>query len=211
VAPDLQARVLQYAHESSQDMLAAAVTTGLNHATMSPFEPQAEITCDLEDQSGYKDILSAGLPQRLKGMEEYMPPHMSAHTRHQEACHFQNSEHCHPGLHMLSDVAKELPEDAKLEDSVDMDILGLVPPTARAFDSVEAEVREQLGDLSRTKQDTIVRILEGNKLTVFETRDRPRLAPHHQWDLDITEVEGARPVSGWPYPVSPQHLPELNR
>jgi len=27
---------------------------------------------------------------------------------------------------------------------------------------------------------------------VFETRDMPRLAPHSQWDLDITEVEGAR-------------------
>ena len=50
---------------------------------------------------------------------------------------------------MLGDVAKELPEDAKLEDLVDMDIPGLVPPTTRGFDFVEAEVRAQLGDLSR--------------------------------------------------------------
>ena len=47
--------------------------------------------------------------------------------------------------------------------------------------------------------------------TVFATRDMPRLAPHRQWDLDITEVEGARPVAGRPYPVAPQYLPELNR
>jgi len=50
---------------------------------------------------------------------------------------------------MLGDVAKELPEDAELEDLVDMDIPDLVPPTTRAFDFVEAEVRAQLGDLSR--------------------------------------------------------------
>ena len=56
-----------------------------------------------------------------------------------------------------------------------------------------------------------MRILEGYKQTVFETRDMPRLAPHCQWDLDITKVEGTRPVAGQPYPVSPQHLPELNR
>jgi len=39
----------------------------------------------------------------------------------------------------------------------------------------------------------------------------PRLAPHRHWDLDITEMEGARPQAGRPYPVAPQHLPELNR
>jgi len=76
---------------------------------------------------------------------------------------------------------------------------------------VEAEVRAQLGDLSRNKQDAIVRILEGYEPTVFETRKMPHLAPHRQVDIDITEVEGARPVVGRPYSVSPQHLPELNR
>jgi len=39
----------------------------------------------------------------------------------------------------------------------------------------------------------------------------PCLAPHRQWDLDITEEEGARPVAARPYPVAPQHLPELTR
>jgi hypothetical protein len=151
VAPDLQACALQYAHESRQDMLAAAVTTGLRHAAMSPLKLQAEITYDLEDQSRYKDILSAGLPQRLDCMEKYMPQHTSAHTRRQEAHHFQNGEYCQPGLHMLGDVVKELPEDAEFEDLVDMDIPGLVPPNTRPFDFVEAEVRAQLGDLSLKK------------------------------------------------------------
>jgi len=61
------------------------------------------------------------------------------------------------------------------------------------------------------KQDAIVSLLETYKPSVFETRTMPRLAPHCQWDLDITEEEGARPVAARPYPVAPQHLPELNR
>jgi len=92
-----------------------------------------------------------------------------------------------------------------------MEIPGLVPPVARAFDFVEAEVRAQLGDLSKQKQVDIIRLLEDYEPTVFETRNMPRLAPHRQWDLDITEVEGAQPVAGRPCPVAPQHLPELNR
>ena len=39
----------------------------------------------------------------------------------------------------------------------------------------------------------------------------PRLAPHRHWNLDITEMEGARPQAGRSYPVASQHLPELNR
>jgi len=39
----------------------------------------------------------------------------------------------------------------------------------------------------------------------------PRLAPHRHWDLDITEMEGARPQACRPYPVAPQHLTKLNR
>jgi len=61
VAPDRQARAPQYAHESRQAMLAAAVNTGLCHATMSLFERQAEITYDLEDQSRYKNIPCLGV------------------------------------------------------------------------------------------------------------------------------------------------------
>jgi len=71
-------------------------------------------------------------------------------------------------------------------------------------------VRAQFGDLSKQKQADIIRLLEGYEPNVFETRDMPRLAPHRQWDLDITEVEGVRPVAGRPYPVAPQHLPKLN-
>jgi len=61
------------------------------------------------------------------------------------------------------------------------------------------------------KQDAIMSLLETCKPTVFKTRTIPRLAPHRQLDLDITEEEGARPVAARPYPVAPQHLPELNQ
>ena len=59
-------------------------------------------------------------------------------------------------------------------------------------------MRAQFGDLSKQKQADIIRLLEGYEPNVFETRDMPRLAPHRQCDLDITEVEGARPVAGRP-------------
>jgi len=143
VAPDSQARDLQHAHESRQDILAAAVTTGLHHATMSQFDRQAEITYAIDDQSRYQDILSAGLPQCLQDFDDLLPPHTSAHTRRMEARHYQNRGYRRPGLHMLGDVVKDLPEDSELEDLVDIDILGLVPPTSRTFDLVDAEVRER--------------------------------------------------------------------
>ena len=92
-----------------------------------------------------------------------------------------------------------------------MDISGLMAPGERSFDFVGAEVREQLSHLSRQKQDTNVGILGTYEPTVFETREMSRLAPHRHWDLDITEMESARPQAGCPYPVAPQHLPELNR
>jgi len=76
---------------------------------------------------------------------------------------------------------------------------------------VEAEVRDQLSHLSLEKLDAIVGILGGYEPTVFETRKMQRLAPPQHWDLDITEMEGARPQAGRPYLVAPQHLPELNR
>ena len=52
-------------------------------------------------------------------------------------------------------------------------------------------------------------LLRGHEDTVFETRTMPRIPPRRELDMDITETPGARPVSGRPYPVSPQHLPEL--
>jgi len=102
---------------------------------------------------------------------------------------------------MLGDVGKELPEDAALEGLVDIEIPGLVPPSARAFDFVEAEVQAQLGDLSQQKQADIIRVLEGYKPTVFDIWQMPLLALHRQWFLDITEVEGARLVAIWRSPV----------
>jgi len=43
---------------------------------------------------------------------------------------------------MIGDVGKKLPEDAELENLVDMDIPGLVAPGERSCDFVEAEVQE---------------------------------------------------------------------
>ena len=54
-------------------------------------------------------------------------------------------------------------------------------------------------------------LLRGYEDTVFETRTMPRMPPQRELDMDITETPGARPVSGRPFPVSPQHLPELER
>jgi len=79
---------------------------------------------------------------------------------------------------MIGDVAKELPEDAELENLVDMDIPGLVTPGERSFDFVEAKVRDQLSYLFLQKQDVIVGILGGYEPTIFETREMPRLAPN---------------------------------
>jgi len=60
------------------------------------------------------------------------------------------------------------------------------------------------------KQDAMASLLETYEPTVFETRTIPRLAPHRQWDLHITEEEGAQPMAARPYPVAPQHLPGLD-
>jgi len=50
--------------------------------------------------------------------------------------------------------------------------------------------------------DAIVHILEGHEPIVFKTRDMPRLAPHRQWDLDITDFPFALPVAGRHYPAT---------
>ena len=105
---------------------------------------------------------------------------------------------------------KELSEDEELNDYIDAELPGLINPTERSFDFVEAEVCTQLSHLSHMKQDAMASLLETHEPTVFETRTIPRLAPHRQWDLDITEEEGARPMAARPYPVAPQHLPGLN-
>ena len=43
-----------------------------------------------------------------------------------------------PGLHMLGDLAKQLPEDEELNDYIDAEIPGLRPPTERSFNFVIA-------------------------------------------------------------------------
>jgi len=113
---------------------------------------------------------------------------------------------------MLRDFGKELPEDTHLVDLLDPEISGLLtPPDRSSFDFVTSEVRAQLGHLSLQKQEDILTLLRGYKDTVFETLTMPRMPPRRELDIDITETPGARPVSGRPYPVSPQHLPELER
>jgi len=72
-------------------------------------------------------------------------------------------------------------------------------------------VRAQLGYLSSQKQKDILTLLRGYEDTVIKTRTMPQMPPRRELDMDITETPGARPVSGRPYPVSPQHLPELER
>jgi len=112
----------------------------------------------------------------------------------------------------LGDFGKELPEDTHLVDLLDPEIPGLsTPPDRSSFDFVTSEVRAQLGHLSFQKQEDILTLLWVYEDTVFETRTMPRMSPRRELDIDITETPGARPVSGRPYPVSPQHLPELDR
>jgi len=172
IAPDLQAKAHFHAQATQAAMLASTVTTGLRHATMSPADRQSEIMHEDIEQDQIQAIQTTPLDQRMLGQEDYMPPDTAAQTRRQEARHFQNGAFQHTtGLHMLMDVGKKLPEDEELEGLVDMEIPGLVPPVARAFDFVEAEVQAQLGDLSKQKQADIIRLLEGYEPTVFETRD----------------------------------------
>jgi len=113
---------------------------------------------------------------------------------------------------MLGDFGKELHEDTHLVDVFDPEIPGLsAPPDESSFDFVTSEVRAQLGHLSLQKQEDILTLLQGYEATVFETRTMPRMPPRRELDMDITETPGLRPVSGRPYPVSPQQLPELER
>jgi len=188
-----------------------AISTGMRHATMSAVDLQSEMVYIDNAKVCDKSVLSAPLDLRLFGMDDYLSPHTGARSRRQEARHFQTGEFRRLKVHMIGKVGKDLPEDVELKNLVDMDIPGLVVSGERSFEFVEAEVQEQLSHLSRLKQDTIVGILGTYKPTVFETREMPRLVPHCHWDLDITEMEGAHPQAGRPYPVSPQHLPELNR
>jgi len=137
---------------------------------------------------------------------------MGSRGRRLEARHFQPTVAGTPGPFMLGDFGKELPENTHLVDLLDPEIPGLsAPPDRASFDFVTSKVRAQLGHFSFQKQEVILTLLRGYEDTVFETRTMPRMPPRRKLDMDITETPGARPVSGRPYPVSPQHLPELER
>ena len=115
------------------------------------------------------------------------------------------------GLNSLSigrDPTRELPEDAELEAG---DIPGVETAPASSFQFVEREVRQHLSHLSADRIDSVLQRLRVFEDDVFETRTMPRLPPHRQLDLDITEVPGSKPIARRPYPVAPHHLPELDR
>ena len=60
----------------------------------------------------------------------------------QEARHVTPGMPRRPGLHMLGKFGKELPEDCKLNEILDLEIPGL--GGEHSFDFVESEVRAQL-------------------------------------------------------------------
>ena len=114
------------------------------------------------------------------------------------------------GLNSLSigrDPTRELPEDAELEAG---DIPGVETAPASSFQFVEREVRQHLSHLSEDRINSVLQRLRVFEDDVFETRTMPRLPPHRQLDLDITEVPGSKPIARRPYPVAPHHLPELD-
>jgi len=137
---------------------------------------------------------------------------LGSRGRRLEARHFQPTVVGTPGPIMLGDFGNELPEDTHLVDLLDPEIPGLsTTPDRSSFDFVTSKVRAQLGHQSFQDQEDILTLLRGYEDTVFETRTMPRMPPRRELDIYITETPGARPVSGHSYPVSPQHLPELER
>jgi len=107
-------------------MMTEAIATGMRHATMSAVDQQSEMAYIDHAKACEKSLLSAPLERRLLGMDEYLPLHTGASSQRQEARHFQSGEFRRPKEHMIGDVGNELPEDAELENLVEMDIPGLV-------------------------------------------------------------------------------------
>jgi len=126
--PEVQAIDLQYKRDERAAMMTEAITTGMRYATMSAVDRQSEMTYIDNAKACGKSLLSAPLERRLLGMDDYLPPHTGARSRRQDARHFQTGKFRRPKVHMIGDVGKELPEDAELENLVDMDIPGLVAP-----------------------------------------------------------------------------------
>jgi len=114
-----------------------------------------------------------------------------------------------PTLHMMGfDLGKDLTEDTLLDDSGD--IPGLVPTGERSFDFIQKEGHTQLAHLSARARDIIFGVLAGFEPIVFETREMPRMAPRHQYDMDIPQRPGSRPVASRPYSVAPHLKTELS-
>jgi len=130
-APEVQAIDFQYKMKERATMMSQAIATGMRHATMTPVDHQSEIAYIDNTQGWEQAVFTTPLKRLLLGMEDYQSPHTGARSRLQEVCHFQKGEFRRPGIHMIGDVAKELPEDAELENLVDMDIPGLVAPDER--------------------------------------------------------------------------------
>jgi len=61
----------------------------------------------------------------LESVLDLMPAHTGAKTRRQKARHYQNGAFRGPGLPMLGDAAKELPEDDEFNNYIDAEIPGL--------------------------------------------------------------------------------------
>jgi len=106
-------------------MLSAVVAIVVRRANTEPQLLATQLAVEAHQQAIYE----APLEDRLLGMDlDLMPAHTGAKTRRQEAQHFQNGASRRPGLHMLGDVAKELPEDEKLNNYIDTEIPGMNPP-----------------------------------------------------------------------------------
>jgi len=132
--PEAQAIDLWYKRDERSAMMSEAIATGMRHATMSAVDRQSEMAYIDHAKACEKSLLPTPLERQLLGMDDYLPPHTGARSRRQEARHFQTGEFRRAKVHMMGDVDKELPEDAELENLVDMDIPGLVAPGERSFD-----------------------------------------------------------------------------
>ena len=143
--------------------------------------------------------------QAESSMASTSPPLVSAGARVYRAVRRQR------GLLMVTDFAKELPED---EEIVLEDVPGLSASSEdvpNQFALIEAEVRHHLQHATPAVVEAIVARLQVFQDDVFETRTMPRLPPARLLDLEINLKPGSVPPNRRPYKVAPQHVPELQR
>ena len=192
--------------------MSSIVTTGLCHTVMSQFQWQTEITYDLEDQSRYKDILSAGsehekcaIVVKYHGTQPIECLNISGVWRN--TCHhihlrtptarklitFKTVSIIGQGCTywvMLSKNCQRIPSSRTwwiwtFQVWLHLLLDFLISWKPRCVHSLVICLEKDKMSLC-----AFSRILEGYNPTVFETRDISRLTPYCQWDLDITEVEG---------------------